>query len=185
MHFSKQYTAPSSKDYQKAIRDWIPPIHQWRNAHAVTLTLKKAINVQDGYRKFNIRLDQTIAQDNLRRFLNILNNKTLGNRAKRYKQRIPAFPLFEGGAGTDTRPHYHLILDCPFADYPPHSYAETIRLCWSKTLWGHREIDVQPQCDDGWTDYITKLRSKYDISQSIDWNNVTLPSADSPLVRHR
>jgi len=183
MHFSKHYDAPSSRDYQKAIRDWITPINQWRRPYAVTLTMKQHAMVADGANSTLLRLDPTIAQNNLRRFLNTLNKKALGHVADRHGRKIPVIPVLEGGNGK--RLHYHLILDNPFEGDTEDRFSTLIRLAWSKTLWADREIDIQPDCDAGWIDYITKLKDKPNIADSIDWMNLTPPSVASPSVRHR
>ena len=40
----------------------------------------------------------------------------------------------------------------------------------------HCVIDNPPMYDKGWIDYMTKLTSKSDIKDSVDWSNVYIPS---------
>jgi hypothetical protein len=172
----------SSRDIQAAFRDWIPHQH-WRRPYAVTLTMKQHLWVAEGTKSVRVQLDPDIASDNLRRFLNTLNRKALGHLADRHGRKIPVIPILEGGNGKHL--HYHLTIDCPFEGDPEGIFEGLIRLAWSKTLWSDYQVDIQPGCDGGWTDYATKLRDKPDFSRSIDWTNLTPPSANSPVVRHR
>jgi hypothetical protein len=42
-------------------------------------------------------------------------------------------------------------------------------------MWGYDQIEVRPDADRGWLNYITKLRDKPDFASAIDWVNVRLP----------
>ncbi len=177
-----QNTLSHQRAIQASFRSWTDNL-QWRRPFAVTLTMKQNLIVEDGTKRVAVRLDRTIAQDNLGRFLNFLNRKALGHIAQRHGKRIPVIPILDGGNGKHL--HYHLIIDCPLKGVPEGVYETLIRLAWYKTLWADHEIDIQPDCDDGWLNYSTKLSGKPDIADSIDWTNLTLPSVNSPFVDYR
>lgn len=115
-----QTTPSSPRDIQAAVRTWTET-HHWRRPYAVTLTMKQHLMVADGTKMVWVRLNETIAQDNLRRFLNILNKMVLGNLARRHGRKIPVIPILEGGKGKHL--HYHLILDNPFEDDPEDRFS--------------------------------------------------------------
>jgi hypothetical protein len=136
----------------------------WINPQAVTLTLRLA-RWQDGLRT---SLTPSDAQQNLRHFLNVLHKK-LGSCGFTKHSVLQRLPIFEGTA--TVRPHYHMILDRPACIDAPR-YAELILQEWPRTYWGYKLVTVEPCTSaDGWLDYITKLRSKADYADAIDWKN--------------
>ena len=137
---------------------------RWTNPQAVTLTLRLARLVGPSWAPLT-RLD---AQQNLRHFLNVLHKK-LGSRGLPKQAQLHCVPIFEGH---DTvRPHLHLMLDRPNC-IDAAEYAALIRHEWARTFWGHREVSVEPCHDDsGWLGYISKLRTKKEYADAIDWTN--------------
>ncbi|MBX9676198.1 MAG: hypothetical protein K2V71_06280 [Methylotenera sp.] len=125
---------------------------------SVSLTLKQ--------RSHGERLDNINTSQNFRHFMNILNTKVYGKQFKRFQKRIRVLPVIE--ISKDDRYHYHLIMDVP-----KHTTAfwlsEEIINTWKKTKFGYRQVDIKQITDDGWTDYITKFKSKDD---QVDWVNV-------------
>ena len=140
-------------------------IRAWTNPHAVTLTLRQGTFVGGHWRRLT-RLD---AQQNLRHFRNVLDKQLLRHGLS--KNAILFFlPIFEG-RDNRTRPHNHLMLDVS-ASVDTQTLRSIIRHAWGRTDWGHKRITVDycrnPQ---GWLEYITKLRSKENYADSIDWMN--------------
>ncbi len=123
----------------------------------VTLTLKQGDN--------GGRLDAIGAAQNLRQFLNCLNRERYGKAFTRFGTRLRVIPMLE--CSSSGRLHYHLALESPV---PNNSLqAESlIRREWIKTRFGHREIHVSHEIDDGWIRYITKMP---DAGDGIDWMN--------------
>ena len=76
-------------------------------------------------------------------------------------------PILEGGGLT--RFHYHCVIDCP---RPTDMFPFIIEDCWWRTSYGYHETDIQPLCNEGWINYISKFRSKSEFDQSIDWINL-------------
>jgi hypothetical protein len=68
--------------------------------------------------------------------------------------------------------HYHAVIECPRDDLIP-VFPILIEECWGKTDWGYDQVHVTPDANDGWVQYMTKLRSKPDFACSIDWMNVS------------
>ena len=173
----------SSRDIQAEFRHWSQS-QLWNRPMAVSLTFKERITVRSGPKTLSVPLTDTDCSKTLRQFLRVLNRKCCGKLGERHGRWIPVIPILEGG--NSTRLHYHLLLDSPFEADPENTYPATIRSIWNDTLWGYDQIDIQPTYDvPGWLDYITKLRSKPNFSDSIDWMNLEPPRSNSPLVRHR
>ena len=114
---------------------------------AVTLTMKQ----QDG----PTTIDEILASQNLRHFINRFSKRAFGNASSRHGRRVSVIPVLERSyAG---RWHYHLAMANPFPTLGECDLA--IRECWAKTRWGYNEIDIQPLHNRvGWINYITKSR---------------------------
>ena len=136
----------------------------WINPQAVTLTLRLARR-KDGIRDPLTRSD---AEKNLRHFLNVLHKK-LGSYGFPKRGVLQRLPVVEGTA--TVRTHIHMMLDKP-ACIDAAAYAELIQQEWPRTDWGHELVTVEPCTSaEGWLAYITKLRSKADYADAIDWKN--------------
>ena len=141
----------------------------WTDPVALTLTFKKGVMLKgclimgtdDDYRR------------NVRHFLNALNKKLYRGLARKGWLINVAAVKETGDFG---RLHYHLVVD-----KPPHVsldyYAGLIYKIWTRTTWGHRKIDVGAQASVLWINYITKLRSKSNYADAIDWTNTHVSSA--------
>ncbi len=160
------------KSSQSAIRDWLYPC-SWFNPFGVTLNLKQACVIEAANGRTSIQLTDQLAAQNLRHFLNRLGKCYLGNAARRHDKKLPIIPVLEGGNGQ--RLHYHLIIDLPHSVTLDEVYPLFISE-WTKTQWGYGQVHIQPCLDKGWLNYITKLKSKIDVGESIDWMNLYHPS---------
>ena len=127
------------------------------NTFGVTLTLKQGIK--------NQKLDEISCSQNLRHFLNVLNQKVFGNRVKRFNKRLRVLPILEMSKGN--RLHYHLTLENPFPK-DPNRFSDLIEVVWNKTKFGHRHIHIHKNVNWEWNDYITKFNNSRD---QIDWMN--------------
>ena len=103
----------------------------------------------------------------MRHFINVLNKKIYGSSAQRYRKRLSILPVIEGGR--DIRLHYHTLIDCPRDDLI-EGFPDLITTIWRRTLWGHEEVCIKP-ADSGWISYITKIRTKSNLDESLDWTN--------------
>jgi hypothetical protein len=127
------------------------------NTFGVTLTLRQGIKSQ--------KLDEISCSQNLRHFLNVLNQKVFGNRVKRFNKRLRVLPILEISKGN--RLHYHLTLENPFPK-DPNRFSDLIEVVWNKTKFGHRHIHIHKNVNWEWNDYITKFNNSRD---QIDWMN--------------
>ena len=127
------------------------------NTFGVTLTLRQGIK--------NQKLDEISCSQNLRHFLNVLNQKVFGNRVKRFNKRLRVLPILEMSKGN--RLHYHLTLENPFPK-DPNRFSDLIEVVWNKTKFGHRHIHIHKNVNWEWNDYITKFNNSRD---QIDWMN--------------
>ncbi len=137
----------------------------WQNPTAVTLTMKKGLERNGVF----IPATPERCQQNLRHALNKINHRIYGNRSR--KVRMECVPVLEQDASG--RFHYHLALNRPqevSEDFFPLMMASV----WMSTHWGYKQADFQSNADAGWIEYITKLRSKAEFDESIDWGNFRL-----------
>ena len=150
-------------EIRDALRDFCSS-KDWTNPQAVTLTLRLSRLIDGVW----FRLSQVDAQQNLRHLLNVLHKKL---RAYGFPKRaqLQCVPIFEGHEGV--RPHIHLMLDRPPC-IEAGEYAELIRFEWARTFWGHEKLlssRVTMMLD--WLAYISKLRTKAEYADAIDWTN--------------
>lgn len=156
----------SIKKYQQAFREFAD-LSRFANPIAVTLTMKQGIKIGLSFQW----LSREIAIQNFRHFMNLLNFKVYGKRFKRHGVRLQTIPVLEGD--DLTRLHYHCIIDRPDEiDFDRFSWL--IETCWKQTLWGYNQTDIQSDCDEDWTKYISKYRGKTDYIDSFDWSNTHL-----------
>jgi hypothetical protein len=136
----------------------------WISPQAVTLTLRTSRPAGTVW----VKLTAADAQQNLRHFLNVVHKKLAAYGFPK-RAELQCVPIFEGDDAV--RPHFHLMLDRP-ACIEAAEYADLLERAWSRTYWGHQRTEIKP-CDDedGWLDYISKLRTKSDYAAAIDWTN--------------
>ncbi len=132
----------------------------WINPQAVTLTLRTS-RLTDTVR---VKLTEVEALQNLRHFLNVVHKK-LAAYGFRKKDELQCLPIFEDD---EVRPHLHLMLDRP-ACIEAAEYADLLEHEWSRTHWGHQRAEIKPCYDDeGWRDYISKVRTKCEPACNFD-----------------
>lgn len=135
----------------------------WRNMTAITLTYKKGQFIDGHF----MAPDTYALSKNMRYFLNFLRKKAKIRESHHFAV-VPVFETFADGTF-----HSHLAITKP--NWLSDAVFETIiRDAWSRTRWGAKQIDVRPNADLGWLDYILKLRTKKDFADSIDWDNVRI-----------
>lgn len=142
-------------------------IAHWTTCFAVTLTMKQVLppGALGADQRGPGYLDAQRASTNLVDFVNRLNRRVFGKAAERYGKRVRCIAVLENSEYQ--RLHYHLCLGPP-EWIGPNEFEAAIRSSWFETHWAHRQIDIQPNADEGWLAYILKSRSKTDFDQSID-----------------
>ena len=146
----------SYKELNGRLKDYVVDFDV-NNTFGVTLTLKQGLK--------NQKLDEISCSQNLRHFLNVLNQKVFGNRVKRFNKRLRVLPILEMSKGN--RLHYHLTLENPYPK-DPNRFSDLIEVVWNKTKFGHRHIHIHKNVNWEWNDYITKFNNSND---QIDWMN--------------
>ena len=146
----------SYKELNSRLKDYVVDFDV-NNTFGVTLTLKQGLK--------NQKLDEISCSQNLKHFLNVLNQKVFGNRVKRFNKRLRVLPILEISKGH--RLHYHLTLENPFPK-DPNRFSDLIEVVWNKTKFGHRHIHIHKNVNWEWNDYITKFNNSRD---QIDWMN--------------
>ena len=148
------------------LRQWI-----WNNRIPfpinVTLTEKQSFN--------GIKIDEIRSQQNFRHFKNVLNSKIFGVRYRRFGKQIKMLVVREGGV--NKRYHLHCIIEKPIT-HTSEEFCNLLKQIWRNTDFGYEEIHIEHPSskdrEDGWLGYILKRRSKVNLFDSIDWDNVTI-----------
>lgn len=125
----------------------------WRSVCGVTLTLKQALPSARGTLIAATEFD---CHCTVEQFVKQLNRACYSNAARRGK-RLRVIAVVEKAA--DGRWHIHAAIE------PPHKmnaryFEKQIRLSWSKPVWAHREIHIKHAANQGYVNYMLKLRQK-------------------------
>ena len=143
---------------------------QWIHSVAATLNMKHAIKGPIGTW---ITLDEYRINQNFRHFLNLLNARYFGPNWRRKNKRLDVLPVWE----KVERHHIHARISNP--NLPFESFNQLIFECWEKTDFGYGSNLVVPNCDDGWTSYQAKNKTKEYYDLSLLWENTYLPNQTS------
>ena len=150
---------------RNSYRDWMKT-KLFDNGLNITFTFKQIV---DG-----IKIDKISAERNFRYFRNMLNKKIFGNSYKRFGKQLKMLVIRE--VSNTQRLHLHTIIEKP-KNIILERFIYFVRLCWSKTLFGYTEVDIQQPSNqyrvEGWFKYIMKRNQKIDFSDSIDLENST------------
>lgn len=154
--------------YKRATERFVD-FESWQNPIALTLTCKKVISP---VRPWPFWIDEYAASQNVGHFLNLLNARLVSRTERRRGVRIGTYAVLE--RDQSDRPHCHAMIECPNEEMIDRLPALVPQL-WRKTHWGHRHTVVKTCWDDGWLDYITKFRTKFEYDSGNDWLNFTPP----------
>ena len=143
-----------SSRHREAVQGYLHAL-SLENCFGVSLTMKQGDS--------GTHLDEIMASQNFRHFMNRLNSSVYGKRFKRFGQRLNVVPVLE--RSSTNRLHYHLILQNPYPK-DPATFTRLIESEWAKTRFGYVQSHIDEQIDHGWTDYITKS-----AGDGTDWGN--------------
>lgn len=154
----------------------------WRSIWDLTLTLKQARKTNDGLRW--IRADEHQCREAFRHFMNRLNRAVYGNACRRNGKKLRVLPILENGTFVEQTPdgkpqfrgrwHFHAAIEPP-THIEADRFKTLIHECWSKMDWGYRQIEVRPNADRGWINYMLKGRQKFAFEaweDCIDWGSL-------------
>ena len=131
------------------------------NPVAVTFTEKQIVD--------SIGIDNIRSSQNIRHFLNLLNKNLFKNASKRYGKRVSVISVME--FNETHRHHIHMKIERPDrVDF--NSFEMIARDCWKKTNFGYQEMRFKDNADDGWLSYMLKSRTKTNLADNIDWENI-------------
>ena len=159
--------------YREELREWICKT-RWKNPFAITLTMKQKFN--------GIWIDNIIAQNQIKNFLNRISNKILGNNYKR-RGELQRVSTLE----TKGRLHSHL-----FVDIPEKELSDIRGLC--AATWDPKVIDYANRQQKvakvysvgGWVKYITKFEEDKDdidiLNSYLDPANATASDTSQASV---
>lgn len=146
-----------SKEYRSAVVMWINTL-QNKSAFAVTFTMK-GVDRDD----LSTRLR---CQQNMRHFLNLLNQRLFKNSFRRHGKRVEVVPVLE--LSNWQRLHYHLTIVKPNI-IDDQAFQNLIHECWLDTNLANYENVVKPVRDKGWTSYLVK---KLGSTAELDIENI-------------
>lgn len=141
----------------ECLSDWLSKLH-YADMYAVTFTMKQS---NGGF-----KLDDASASQNLRHFLNIVNQTAFGNSYRRFGKRVKVIPVIETSAWD--RLHYHLSIEKP-EHLTEEEFLHLIGSAWRRTSLSRKELDIRKIYSDGWLKYCLKSR---DPLQAIDFENL-------------
>lgn len=150
-------------EYQQAITNWVRPSFADIESIALSLTFKDRVGTE--------WLSTEVAEKTVHHYLRRINRVGRGKRMSCVALPLRTLAIREGGIGkTMKRLHYHLQIEVPPATT---AAAFATRCCdvWRRLDWGGRECYATRVTDDGWMDYMLKLRDKPEYCYALDVNN--------------
>jgi hypothetical protein len=164
---------------RKAVtRDRLFDTRHWRSSVAVTLSLKQAIQIRPKS-LIRTKLDEQKAKSAFGHFMHLMNRAVYKNGFERKQKRLRVIPVLE--KKQLGRWHYHAAIEPP-PHLSPEDFEILIHDSWSGMHWGYREIDVKPNADQTWVNYMLKRWQKSELeawADTIDSDNLFNPSADA------
>lgn len=154
----------SNAAYRVAYQEWVD-LHKWDRPYAVTLTFKQKIAFKKPSLGEDVYINPDIAAQNVSYFFHLLDRSSFGNHAARFDKFVHRFSVCEH---TDAKNlHYHMAVNRPLL-IADESFRFKIKKCWSKTIWGDVQMDIQSSANNGWIEYMMKPRDKADYQASVD-----------------
>lgn len=174
-------TTPVRHELTSDVEDWLcrmtPKECEGSARYAVTLTLdieRMHRMSRSGYVSNEAAV--AFAKATFSTFRRALDRKILKTAATRYGRELDYVPVIEG-QGSGHRIHYHCVIVTPSRVTLP-DMTTAVKHAWSRTDFGHQQIDVQPMLDDGWLAYMSK--EAWTLKRdAVDIENVRLST--SPL----
>jgi len=130
---------------RKAEKEFVESLADF--THGVTINLKKREP------KNKVYFRDEFAKNTFDWFVMRLNQRLFGRKYKKGFRKIVAIGCFE--RGDCQRPHLHFAIACP-EDVESVRLIGEIRIVHSRMEWRIGEVDINPQIDSGWIDYISK-----------------------------
>lgn len=123
---------------------WLVDVAPW--SHAVTVTFKKN---RDGR---PVTANQM--SDTLRHLCNLIDRACYRSRARRGKNRIGSFAVYDLGP-FGTHPHAHMTLAAPIG-LGHREFSRIIRTAINRTALLDRQFDIKSFTNEGWIRYCLK-----------------------------
>lgn len=158
---------------KKELHDWLER-DNWHNWYAVTLTMKQSYLNEEHNKK--VFLNESLASNNLKNFLDRLNYRAFKKSYKRYNKSYQVIPILESHSEVYKSNnlknfHFHITIDNP-RNLSLNELNSLIFELWTATDFGYFEIDVKPVNDSGWLKYSMKDTNKN--LDNIDFNNLSI-----------
>ena len=164
---------------KQAYNDWYEhnPIP---NAVCVTFTEKQVLtSVHRHAGPVKTWINNQLASENFKHFLNLLNRKIFKNSYKRHNKRLQTFIVHEGDKYKNVRHHIHGIIEQP--DWiSDKDFDELMSNLFAKTAWGYKAHEFNRPSnheggEQGWLGYCLKDKKiKSDKDLWVDLENTYL-----------
>ncbi len=141
------------------------------NPVCLNLHLKKGIEIKTDTGCSIKPISDTDITMNIRHFMNRMNQKVYGKKFRKEGRRLSIIPIIEGTQWI--RNHTHMVIQRP-DELDLRSFEILVEDCWEKTMWGYSFNDITEMQSIGYLEYILKPRTKRNIFDSIDWDNLYL-----------
>lgn len=150
----------------------------WKSVWALTLNLKQGRRAELAGGPW-VRIDEFKCRQAFKHFMNILNREVYKNAYVKFGKRLRVISVLE--KQKDGRWHFHVSIEPP-SHLSELLFRTLIRDCWDRVHWAHGQDEIETSADQGWTNYMLKLRQKSEFesfSDCIDWESLYNPVADA------
>jgi hypothetical protein len=137
-------------------------ISAWRSVVGLTVNLKQSIRTPHGG---FVMVDEFAAKTAFKRYMNALNRRIYRSAYRHHDKQLSVIPILEKSDGG--RWHYHLAVEPP-AFMTADQFTELATLLWLDGELGYGHGQADPNVDQGWLIYITKLRTKNAFEHYLD-----------------
>jgi hypothetical protein len=152
---------PKNECQRQELLSWLRMI-EWNNPVALTLTMKQGLPSDHGSIS---PMTFDLGMKTIRRYLNKVNRRILGNKAHRFKRSLTMVAVLE--YDQTIRYHVHAMIGRP-SNMSLHAFMIILRDEWLKLEWSRREMDMVLDVDQGWLEYILKRRTKREGMDAVE-----------------
>jgi hypothetical protein len=134
---------------------------EWPRQFAVALTMKPTLS--DPFRQ----LTEEIASNNLRDFLNLVNNQIYSKSFQCLGKALEVISVLEFSPGAG-RFRYHAMIECPDGT-DEERFRNIMRNNWYRTEWSRPEVDLTFAEMSVPNEFLKYVSEKIDAGDSMDW----------------
>jgi hypothetical protein len=134
----------------------------WHLVVGLTLNLKQSIRTPNGG---FVMVDELAAKKAFKTYMDALDRRIYRSAYRHHDKRLSVIPILEKSAGE--RWHYHLAIEPPVFMIG-NQFTDLASQLWLNSELGYGHGHADPDVDQGWMTYITKLRTKNAFEHYLD-----------------